>query len=64
MSAAATVAGVFAVAAAALLLGVVLGIWLPMVTAAVCTTAMAADAFWRGLRRWRAVRRRAARHWI
>lgn len=63
MSLAVTVVSVFAVAGGGLLLGVALGIWFPMLTALACTVAMAVDASWRGLRRWRGVRRRAARLW-
>lgn len=61
MSPAATVATVVVTLAAALSLGLFLAVWPPMWTACVLTAALVTDETRRCWRRWRAVRKWAAR---
>lgn len=61
MSAAATAAAVVAVQAATFAFGLLLGIWLPMLTALALTMFLLVDEARRGWRRWRATRKWAAR---
>lgn len=61
MSAAATVAAVTVILVVATAVSVALAIWLPALTAAVLTPALAFDEARRGWRRWRATRKWARR---
>jgi hypothetical protein len=61
MTAAAIAATATAAMAATLMLGVLLAIWLPAWTAGTLTLALLGDEARRGLRRWRATRKWAAR---